>query len=452
MRVLLRYPRNNSDEEVKIDSVLVSEAEQPQQQEEDKVKSTRPASPFSKEPSSPKDLPVESKKRPRSPFDSKPAAIMVDGGRRRRWDDEELVENQPPPPLFPRVWVLEEEEEEEPTGSPTNHRATTPSERAFQEKLKKERGLEIVEQAGDGNCLFRAVSLQVYGDASMHAEIRERCMDFMARDPEHFAPFVDGDFAAYIKRKRRLGVHGNNPEIQAMSELFNRPFEVFTPDRGTEPLNIFQSTYKTKDVPIRLSYHDGNHYNAVIDPLLPTAGLGLGLPGLQPGLADQLQLAKAVVESDQLADEIELQKVLEVSRDDELQRALKESNALVVEKMYDPADYVTEGMGDDEFDLEQKVLLQSLEEYRRQEEGQKQRAKSSSPVAAARLPEIATTASFAASAAGVASLPTTRPMDEYPATVQELVMNGFELRKVVHAYELIGDDFNDLLAFLMSNC
>jgi hypothetical protein len=41
-------------------------------------------------------------------------------------------------------------------------------------------------------------------------------------------------------------------------------------------------------------------------------------------------------------------------------------------------------------------------------------------------------------------------VDEYPPTVQELVMNGFELRKVVRAVELIGDDFDDLLAFLMS--
>jgi hypothetical protein len=40
--------------------------------------------------------------------------------------------------------------------------------------------------------------------------------------------------------------------------------------------------------------------------------------------------------------------------------------------------------------------------------------------------------------------------DEYPPTVQELVMNGFELSKVVHAYELIGDDFDNLLSFLVS--
>jgi hypothetical protein len=42
-------------------------------------------------------------------------------------------------------------------------------------------------------------------------------------------------------------------------------------------------------------------------------------------------------------------------------------------------------------------------------------------------------------------------VDEYPATVQELVMNGFSLQNVVRAFELIGDSFDDLLAFLMMN-
>jgi hypothetical protein len=40
---------------------------------------------------------------------------------------------------------------------------------------------------------------------------------------------------------------------------------------------------------------------------------------------------------------------------------------------------------------------------------------------------------------------------EYPQVVQELAMNGFELSRVVHAYELIGDNFDDLLTFLLSN-
>jgi OTU domain-containing protein 5 len=115
--------------------------------------------------------------------------------------------------------------------------------------------------------------------------------------------------------------------------------EVYTPGatasegQAQKPMNIFHAEYKTSDPPIRLSYHDGNHYNAIIDPLVPTAGLGLGLPGLKPGLADQMQVTKAKAESDQLADEMELERVLKESQeelngqqDDELQRVLKESS------------------------------------------------------------------------------------------------------------------------------
>lgn len=196
----------------------------------------------------------------------------------------------------------------------------------FRRELKK-RGLEIAEQAGDGNCLFRAVSLQVYGDAEQHSEVREQCLDFMAADEQHFGTFItDEKFQDYIARKRLIGVHGNNPEIQALSELFNRPVEVYTPQTGSNPLNIFHAEYKTADAPIRLSYHDGNHYNAVVDPLVPTAGLGLGLPGLQPGLADKMQVAKAVAESEETADRMELKRALKESQDDEFQRSLKESS------------------------------------------------------------------------------------------------------------------------------
>jgi OTU domain-containing protein 5 len=150
------------------------------------------------------------------------------------------------------------------------------------------------------------------------------------KDQEHFSQFVTGEpFLQYIQRKRRDGVHGNNPEIQACSELFNRPIEVYCPENGAAPLNIFHAEYKTDDAPIRLSYHDGNHYNAVVDPLVPTAGLGLGLPGLQPGLADKLQVAKAVKESDAVADQMALERALKESQDDELQRAIKESSLSV---------------------------------------------------------------------------------------------------------------------------
>ena len=84
----------------------------------------------------------------------------------------------------------------------------------------------------------------------------------------------------------------------ALSELYNRPIEVYEYSIGKnkkvyrsindnvflEPINIVHGMYKTDNAPIRLSYHCGVHYNSIIDPWRPTAGHGLGLPDLQPGV------------------------------------------------------------------------------------------------------------------------------------------------------------------------
>lgn len=259
-------------------------------------------------------------------------------------------ENQPPPalPNDPLRGVASLPDNNPAAASlvdPTSV-AEPPAIDQFRQALKQ-RGLELVEQEGDGNCLFRAVSLQVYGQADNHAQVREQCLDFMARNEEHYSNFVAAEalsFQDYITVKRRDGVHGNHAEIQAVSELFNRPVEVYQSSSGgggsnntnsptIQPMNIFHAEYTTADPPIRLSYHNNNHYNAVIDPLVPTAGLGLGLPGLKPGLADTLQVTQAKAESDRMADDMELQRILKESKDehkekeeDQLQRILKASS------------------------------------------------------------------------------------------------------------------------------
>ncbi len=53
-------------------------------------------------------------------------------------------------------------------------------------------------------------------------------MEFMLKDRDHFHNYVAEDFTLYIQRKRQDGCYANNPEIQASSELFNRPIEVYT--------------------------------------------------------------------------------------------------------------------------------------------------------------------------------------------------------------------------------
>ena len=59
---------------------------------------------------------------------------------------------------------------------------------------------------------------------------------------------------------------------------------------SAEPINTFHGAYKTDNEPIRLSYHRNVHYNSVVDPYKATIGVGLGLPGFQPGVCCISQL------------------------------------------------------------------------------------------------------------------------------------------------------------------
>ncbi|KAL3781276.1 hypothetical protein ACHAWO_012109 [Cyclotella atomus] len=245
--------------------------------------------------------------------------------------------------------------------------------------------LEITPMAGDGNCLFRAISLQVYGSSDMHSTVRTQCLDFMEVEESHFKDFVAEPYDEYIARKRMDGVHGNHAELQAASELYNRRIEVYVPPK-VEPMNIFQQeeakassgggeeSTAAVNHPIRLLYMDGNHYDALIDPLVPTAGLGLGLPGLQPGLADRLQLDQAKRESNQIIQsnmERKMQLAIEESKraqaqkeGEEFERVLREScvgavggradNEEVEDAFVKKSMYLSE-LDAADFDLEQAV-------------------------------------------------------------------------------------------------
>lgn len=137
--------------------------------------------------------------------------------------------------------------------------------------------------------MFRAVAHQLYADEDMHGEVRRLCMDYMERNRDHFAPFVAENFSSYVARKRQPGQHGNHVELQAISEMFGRPLEIY--EYSENPRNIFYPAITPLDVniPIRLSYHGSSHYNSVVDPFAPAVGLGLGLPGYYSRGANNLR-------------------------------------------------------------------------------------------------------------------------------------------------------------------
>jgi len=54
-------------------------------------------------------------------------------------------------------------------------------------------GLYAADIIGDGNCLFRALSDQLWGTQSYHLKLREEVCDWIASRQDRYAPFVDDE-------------------------------------------------------------------------------------------------------------------------------------------------------------------------------------------------------------------------------------------------------------------
>ncbi|XP_022634290.1 OTU domain-containing protein 5 isoform X2 [Vigna radiata var. radiata] len=170
-------------------------------------------------------------------------------------------------------------------------------ERQFEIDIRRAKGYEVKKMMEDGNCLFRAVADQVYGDSEVYDLVRQMCIDYMwfylqEQERDHFSQFITEGFTSYCKRKRRDKVYGNNVEIQAMCEMYNRPIHIYS--YSIEPINIFHGSYNTDTPPIRLSYHHGNHYNSLVDPRRSAIGAGLGFSSLRGTNVDKDQVKDAI--------------------------------------------------------------------------------------------------------------------------------------------------------------
>jgi len=190
-----------------------------------------------------------------------------------------------------------------------SRRLNEETERRFIQILHNFHGLVMHPSLPDGNCLFRSVADQMYGDQSFHDIVREATMNWMTKERDHYSQYISEDFEDYIARKRIEKVFGNHLELQAISELYNRRIEVFDVEEfvrkpDSKPKNLFQNDYK--GAPIRLSYHNRNHYNSIVDPNDPRIGEGL-LPGFKTREqieADLLKRVKEISERDDVEKEL----------------------------------------------------------------------------------------------------------------------------------------------------
>eukprot|EP00825_Cyclidium_porcatum_P015769 TRINITY_DN1903_c0_g1_i2.p1 TRINITY_DN1903_c0_g1~~TRINITY_DN1903_c0_g1_i2.p1 ORF type:complete len:668 (+),score=151.99 TRINITY_DN1903_c0_g1_i2:92-2095(+) len=136
-------------------------------------------------------------------------------------------------------------------------------EQGFQQAIKN-KGFNIIAVGMDGNCLFRAVSDQIYGDEQFHKNIRRVCVDYIEQQKEFFEKYTFGGpnkFLSYVTHKRNDGAWGEDVEIQALSEIYDRPIDVYA--YSDIPLRRFNESKRNQLIPISLSYHGQSHFNSL---------------------------------------------------------------------------------------------------------------------------------------------------------------------------------------------
>ena len=283
----------------------------------------------------------------------------------------------------------------------------------------------------------------------MHDVVRRLCLDHVEKERDHFSQYMTQDFDAYVLRKRRDRTFGNHLEIQAISEIYNRPVHVFDVNGdAAAPMNTYAaSTEGDPGVPLRLSYHGRSHYNVLVDPSHADVGEGLGLPGLQPGLADRMQVEQAVDASETSA--LEAQLVSEAQSTSEMDMTQEAILQAAIRASLEDATGGTSaapscggGLYDDAIATDDALAVAKAEYY----------LAAAAAAPPPRVPAGSDAQSVAAShggSSGGSSGGSAVQGAVVSESVQMLLSMGFSLPRAVQAHAQFGDDVDSALAYLL---
>ncbi|XP_056683968.1 OVARIAN TUMOR DOMAIN-containing deubiquitinating enzyme 6 isoform X1 [Spinacia oleracea] len=287
-------------------------------------------------------------------------------------------------------------------------------ERQFEIDIRRAKGLEVKRMQEDGNCLFRAVADQVYGDSEAYDLIRQMCIDYMERERDHFSQFITEGFTSYCKRKRRDKVYGNNVEIQALSEMYNRPIHIYS--YSTEPINIFHGNYDSDVPPIRLSYHHGNHYNSLVDPRRLSVGAGLGFSCLRGRNVDKDQVKAAI----------------KAQQDQQIDNAL-----------------LAEGRFYSDLELTEKEIERTVMEASRAEYLAGNKSKQHVGLRGSSTSIAEPSSSGARPSDGETEKESGSPDAMLSSSMRVVLTMGFGYLQVIEAYSVFGDDVDSMVCYLL---
>ncbi|XP_036315871.1 OTU domain-containing protein 1 [Pipistrellus kuhlii] len=142
-----------------------------------------------------------------------------------------------------------------------------------QDKYLRQRNKYRFHIIPDGNCLYRAVSKTMYGHQSLHQELREQTVHYIADHLDHFGPLIEGDVGEFIIAAAQDGAWAGYPELLAMGQMLNVNIHLTTGGRLESPTVSTMIHYLGPEDSLRpsiwLSWLSNGHYDAVFDHSYP---------------------------------------------------------------------------------------------------------------------------------------------------------------------------------------
>lgn len=123
----------------------------------------------------------------------------------------------------------------------------------------------------DGNCQFRALSVDLYGDEDSHVALRARVVQQLRTCPSRYMPFVQEPYDEYVTRMACDGQWGDNITLQAASDALICEIQILTDTPGAESITLHPRQFAEGLVnkplwsvlrPICVTYMTEVHYDA----------------------------------------------------------------------------------------------------------------------------------------------------------------------------------------------
>eukprot|EP00121_Abeoforma_whisleri_P001980 Awhi_evm1s1773 len=130
--------------------------------------------------------------------------------------------------------------------------------------------LDQLKMPDDGNCLFYAVSHQLFGNMKYHRVVRQTVVRYMQHHPENFAILFDDALAykRYLNFMYRNGTWADELVILGVAQCFGTNVHIITSEQEHFSLKYVPDNKTFHPVPttkqIFLAYISPVHYNSII--------------------------------------------------------------------------------------------------------------------------------------------------------------------------------------------